>query len=125
MKHKLLREDILPAMASNRKVQRLLNEFMDLLSEYENVEITGPKTQSAPRCQQQAGTMISTLSTTNHMDPDHAATERKGIITVETDQEDPNRLVTCEGNSAAPTTNQVDLDPPVLVQTDLVPQAKE
>lgn len=33
-KHKLLREDILPAMASNRKVQRLLNEFMDLLSEY-------------------------------------------------------------------------------------------
>lgn len=37
-KHKLLREDILPAMASNRKVQRLLNEFMDLLSEYENVD---------------------------------------------------------------------------------------
>lgn len=34
-KHKLLREDILPSMASNRKVQRLLNEFMDLLSEYE------------------------------------------------------------------------------------------
>ncbi|XP_020527302.1 protein HIRA isoform X2 [Amborella trichopoda] len=34
-KHKLLKEDILPAMASNRKVQRLLNEFMDLLSEYE------------------------------------------------------------------------------------------
>ncbi|KAI4373582.1 hypothetical protein MLD38_011695 [Melastoma candidum] len=39
-KHKLLREDILPAMASNRKVQRLLNEFMDLLSEYENADIT-------------------------------------------------------------------------------------
>ncbi|GMH07323.1 hypothetical protein Nepgr_009163 [Nepenthes gracilis] len=37
-KHKLLREDILPAMASNRKVQRLLNEFMDLLSEYKNAE---------------------------------------------------------------------------------------
>lgn len=37
-KHKLLREDILPAMASNRKVQRLLNEFMDLLSEYETSE---------------------------------------------------------------------------------------
>ncbi|CAL5212263.1 unnamed protein product [Lathyrus oleraceus] len=33
-KHKLLIEDILPAMASNRKVQRLLNEFMDLVSEY-------------------------------------------------------------------------------------------
>lgn len=37
-KRKLLREDILPAMASNRKVQRLLNEFMDLLSEYESTE---------------------------------------------------------------------------------------
>ncbi|MBA0609835.1 hypothetical protein Godav_010768 [Gossypium davidsonii] len=37
-KHKLLREDILPAMASNRKVQRLLNEFMDLLSEYASIE---------------------------------------------------------------------------------------
>ncbi|XP_047980951.1 protein HIRA-like isoform X1 [Salvia hispanica] len=37
-KHKLLREDILPAMASNRKVQRLLNEFMDLLSEYATIE---------------------------------------------------------------------------------------
>ncbi|KAG2328023.1 hypothetical protein Bca4012_037061 [Brassica carinata] len=37
-KHKLLRNDILPAMASNRKVQRLLSEFMDLLSEYENTE---------------------------------------------------------------------------------------
>ncbi|PAN32663.1 hypothetical protein PAHAL_5G503000 [Panicum hallii] len=37
-KHELLREDILPSMASNRKVQRLLNEFMDLLSEYEAAE---------------------------------------------------------------------------------------
>ncbi|XP_073221749.1 protein HIRA isoform X2 [Cicer arietinum] len=37
-KHKLLREDILPSMASNRKVQRLLNEFMDLISEYEIVD---------------------------------------------------------------------------------------
>ncbi|KAL2899482.1 Protein HIRA [Bienertia sinuspersici] len=37
-KHKLLREDILPALASNRKVQRLLNEFMDLLSEYGSTE---------------------------------------------------------------------------------------
>lgn len=37
-KHRLLREDILPSMASNRKVQRLLNEFMDILSEYEAAE---------------------------------------------------------------------------------------
>jgi protein HIRA/HIR1 len=53
-KHKLLREDILPLMASNRKVQRLLNEFMDLLSEYEAakskvdpMEVT-PAPQPAP-----------------------------------------------------------------------------
>ena len=42
-KHKFLREDILTAMASNRKVQHLLNEFMDLLSEYEtNTNETKP-----------------------------------------------------------------------------------
>jgi protein HIRA/HIR1 len=34
-KHKLLRETIFPAMASNRKVQRLLSEFMNALSEHE------------------------------------------------------------------------------------------
>lgn len=42
-KHKLLIEDILPAMASNRKVQRLLNEFMDLVSEYEIVDVNHDK----------------------------------------------------------------------------------
>ncbi|XP_043720690.1 protein HIRA isoform X1 [Telopea speciosissima] len=47
-KHKLLREDILPAMASNRKVQRLLNEFTDLLSEYESAEINVDQTNSVP-----------------------------------------------------------------------------
>ncbi|CAA6660695.1 unnamed protein product [Spirodela intermedia] len=58
-KHSLLREDILPAMASNRKVQRLLNEFMDILSEYEPNEVGGapptvgsdklPEVEGAPR----------------------------------------------------------------------------
>ncbi|EPS73840.1 hypothetical protein M569_00903 [Genlisea aurea] len=43
-KHKLLRDDILPAMASNRKVQRLLNEFIDLLSEYELPGMKNPQT---------------------------------------------------------------------------------
>jgi protein HIRA/HIR1 len=54
-KHKLLREDILPSMASNRKVQRLLSEFMDLLSEYEIVDANQnqtnlilPKSSSPP-----------------------------------------------------------------------------
>ncbi|XP_057850963.2 protein HIRA isoform X2 [Cryptomeria japonica] len=44
-KHDLLREDVLPAMASNRKVQRLLNEFVDLLSEYATTE---PNLQTEP-----------------------------------------------------------------------------
>lgn len=47
-KHKLLREDILPAMASNRKVQRLLNEFMDLLSEYETVDANVDQMDTVP-----------------------------------------------------------------------------
>ncbi|CAM0953172.1 unnamed protein product [Alopecurus aequalis] len=53
-KHKLLREDILPSMATNRKVQRLLNEFMDLLTEYEGaaeanvdrMDVTPPPTEA-------------------------------------------------------------------------------
>ncbi|XP_074559804.1 protein HIRA isoform X2 [Curcuma longa] len=48
-KHKLLREDILPAIASNRKVQRLLNEFMDLLTEYETSEIHTDTMDIAPQ----------------------------------------------------------------------------
>ncbi|KAI3844773.1 hypothetical protein MKX03_003417 [Papaver bracteatum] len=44
-KHKVLREDILPAMASNRKVQRLVNEFMDLLSEYGSIETNVDRVQ--------------------------------------------------------------------------------
>jgi len=47
-KHKLLREDVLPSMASNRKVQRLLNEFMDLLSEYEAAEAKADLMDVAP-----------------------------------------------------------------------------
>lgn len=47
-KHKLLREDILPAMASNRKVQRLLNEFINLLSEYETIEISTDQPDPSP-----------------------------------------------------------------------------
>lgn len=47
-KHKLLREDILPSMATNRKVQRLLNEFVDLLSEYEAAETSVDKMDVTP-----------------------------------------------------------------------------
>ncbi|PIA58970.1 hypothetical protein AQUCO_00400080v1 [Aquilegia coerulea] len=47
-KHKLLREDILPAMASNRKVQRLLNEFINLLSEYGTNESSNIQVHPTP-----------------------------------------------------------------------------
>ncbi|XP_010535679.1 PREDICTED: protein HIRA [Tarenaya hassleriana] len=57
-KHKLLRDDILPAMASNRKVQRLLHEFMDLVSEYENSE-TNTETKN-----------LKSSATTDPMDSD-------------------------------------------------------
>ncbi|CAL4958672.1 unnamed protein product [Urochloa decumbens] len=50
-KHKLLKEDILPSMASNRKVQRLLNEFMDLLSEYETADTKADPMDVTPTLQ--------------------------------------------------------------------------
>ncbi|ONM53730.1 homolog of histone chaperone HIRA [Zea mays] len=53
-KHQLLREDILPSMASNRKVQRLLNEFMDLLSEYEAAKSKVDPMDITPALPQQA-----------------------------------------------------------------------
>lgn len=63
-KHKLLIEDILPAMASNRKVQRLLNEFMDLVSEYEIADTNQdqrnpvlPKTSSHVTNQTESGSL--------------------------------------------------------------------
>uniref|UniRef100_A0ACD5XVR1 Uncharacterized protein n=1 Tax=Avena sativa TaxID=4498 RepID=A0ACD5XVR1_AVESA len=73
-KHKLLREDILPSMATNRKVQRLLNEFMDLLSEYESaaeanidkMDVTLPPTETK-----------DTASNVDKMDVAPPATEAK------------------------------------------------
>ncbi|KAJ7568686.1 hypothetical protein O6H91_01G044100 [Diphasiastrum complanatum] len=41
-KHDLLRSEVLPAMASNRAVQRLLNEFIDLLSEFDARQPNSP-----------------------------------------------------------------------------------
>ncbi|XP_057955872.1 protein HIRA isoform X2 [Malania oleifera] len=68
-KHKLLREDILPAMASNRKVQRLLNEFMDLLSEYECIETNlDNKTDPPPSSRPATDQMDSNLPATDQKD---------------------------------------------------------
>lgn len=92
-KHKLLREDILPAMASNRKVQRLLNEFMDLLSEYEindttNSDSKGPvqptiTVQTTESTDQQE----PTARPLDQMEPNPRATDQTNPIPPETDQE--------------------------------------
>ncbi|KAK1263511.1 Protein HIRA [Acorus gramineus] len=67
-KHKLLREDILPAMASNRKVQRLLNEFMDVLSEYENTDVNVEPVEQIPptnECETEARPVAPALASEN------------------------------------------------------------
>ncbi|CAA7047212.1 unnamed protein product [Microthlaspi erraticum] len=94
-KHKLLRNDILPAMASNRKVQRLLSEFMDLLSEYENTEPADPGPKgSAPTID--CGGVPSSL---DQMDSDPVAVTAITPLTIE--NEKPVSL----GNSAALETS--------------------
>ncbi|XP_022755966.1 protein HIRA-like isoform X2 [Durio zibethinus] len=108
-KHKLLREDILPAMASNRKVQRLLNEFMDLLSEYESVENNleqknpSPPTTSQPTIDpldsipSAAGQTYSAL----------LATDKKKNPSLGMDQMDYAPSVTDELNLGTLSTDQV------------------
>lgn len=68
-KHKLLREDILPAMASNRKVQRLLNEFMDLLSEYKSNEMNLDQVDPVPPTTQQTDSTLRTKDQVNPTQP--------------------------------------------------------
>nr|CAD1838553.1 unnamed protein product [Ananas comosus var. bracteatus] len=71
-KHTLLREDVLPAMATNRKVQRLLNEFMDLLPEYEAagrdpdpMDVVPPLSTAATTCSYQLVWVAFLLSLKN------------------------------------------------------------
>lgn len=107
-KHKLLQEDILPAMASNRKVQRLLNEFMDLLSEYQIPETKNP---ALP---------ISSLPVTDKIDstPVPPATDKMDCTPMATDEADLARLATDE------ITKQVNLVLPASDQVILVPMGK-
>ncbi|KAF5772763.1 putative transcription factor WD40-like family [Helianthus annuus] len=118
-KHKLLREDILPAMASNRKVQRLLNEFMDLLSEYKtaNPNLEPPATTSntitPPPATDQTAAKPSATNETTTAPPvvnDVAQTES---ATQPMDEEQP-------GNHP-PKSDQMDVDPPSTNKTDPVP----
>ncbi|KAK6936200.1 TUP1-like enhancer of split [Dillenia turbinata] len=115
-KHKLLREDILPAMASNRKVQRLLNEFMDLLSEYENSE-TMDQIPSAPVADKMDAAVLAADQMDTSAPP---ARVQMGTSPVETDQaslsllhKDENKNVPSapvEAACAQQSINQVSLD---------------
>lgn len=122
-KHKLLREDILPAMASNRKVQRLLNEFMDLLSEYETVETNVDKKDPAPPLPADTPASVTDPMDTAPMPPaidqmDITPTPSKDNdknepVPIATDQE--NTTVKPMGDQANPsqvppsTTNEVNM----------------
>eukprot|EP00257_Ricinus_communis_P018816 XP_015577629.1 protein HIRA [Ricinus communis] len=129
-KHKLLREDILPAMASNRKVQRLLNEFMDLLSEYESAETNiDQNIPMQPTTSQPAS---------NPMDLDQSAIDQKNTArpareqinsaTQETDHKGTAHITTNEASNDPLATDQVESGPVLTDQiipdspaTDTVP----
>ncbi|WRX32117.1 WD40 repeat - like 10 [Theobroma cacao] len=112
-KHKLLREDILPAMASNRKVQRLLNEFMDLLSEYGSVENNlDKKNQSLPTTSQPVVYLMdSTPSEAGQTNSAMLATDKKENPSLGTDQMDCAPSLTDQVNSGTPSTDQVNEAP--------------
>ncbi|XP_022752579.1 protein HIRA-like isoform X2 [Durio zibethinus] len=107
-KHKLLREDVLPAMASNRKVQRLLNEFMDLLSEYGSVENNlDQKNPSPPTTSQpEIDLMDSNPSATGQTDSSLPATDKKENHSLGMDQKDSASLITDQVNLGIQSTDQ-------------------
>lgn len=124
-KHKLLREDILPAMASNRKVQRLLNEFMDLISEYESAEInieTKTHTSPTPAHSSPADPMDSAPSGTHEIDSVPVATDQTKPVPPSTDQKDSSQLATDRENSAPPANYKVNSDPPKIILVSHTPQ---
>ncbi|KAJ6985896.1 hypothetical protein NC653_023735 [Populus alba x Populus x berolinensis] len=115
-KHKLLREDILPAMASNRKVQRLLNEFMDLLSEYGSVE-TNQKTPVLRTTSQQATSQMNCdPPVTEQMDTAPQAIDHTNAAQPAKDHEDPTPIITDEADHIPLAIDEVDLCPMVTDQ---------
>ncbi|KAK7272214.1 hypothetical protein RJT34_28687 [Clitoria ternatea] len=128
-KHKLLREDILPSMASNRKVQRLLNEFMDILSEYDIVDAN----------QEQRNPTLPKPSSpaTNPIESSSLATERKNTTTAppKLDQkysdhavisaEDNAQLEKNKTNFPPALTNEASSDTPMTDQANQDAQDKE
>ncbi|KAJ7947971.1 Protein HIRA [Quillaja saponaria] len=125
-KHKLLREDILPAMASNRKVQRLLNEFMDLLSEYESAEpnqdkrnpgipaVCPPTTNQMDSGPEAADEIDTAPTERNQKDSDHAL-----------DRKDPVQQAKNQASFTPPVVEQASSDPSLTDQVQQIPQATD
>ncbi|XP_019178834.1 PREDICTED: protein HIRA isoform X1 [Ipomoea nil] len=125
-KHKLLREDILPAMASNRKVQRLLNEFMELLSEYDLSE-TNPGQNTVPTADKMdtdlpgaENNKPSSAAVTNQenaeIPPPAAAAADQMDIALETahpvTEPVDSAIQETTNEEAIPQSNKMNLDPP-------------
>ncbi|XP_071711114.1 protein HIRA-like isoform X2 [Rutidosis leptorrhynchoides] len=109
-KHKLLREDILPAMASNRKVQRLLNEFMDLLSEY-NTSTPNPDPPAA-----NTSNMITEPPETDQA-PSTTEPQQATNVVVQTDSVSQQM----DKEQHPPRSDQMDVDPPGTNKSEPVP----
>lgn len=116
-KHKLLREDILPAMASNRKVQRLLNEFMDLLSEYGSSETNqDPKHPNQPKTALPAADQVDLASLT---------AEQTNSTPQATDQMDLSQLASVQVDSSSAATDKGKSDPSTTDQKAQAPRAED
>ncbi|KAL2536132.1 histone chaperone HIRA [Forsythia ovata] len=137
-KHKLLREDILPAMASNRKVQRLLNEFMDLLSDYEITEtnleqknllhttaVAATETDDMDSALPAIDKRISDSTVTNQMDSAQQAIDSSELTMKKPDQTDPSVPVNSGIDASLHGTNQVESMLPMPEQMNLDPLASE
>ncbi|KAL2511099.1 histone chaperone HIRA [Abeliophyllum distichum] len=137
-KHKLLREDILPAMASNRKVQRLLNEFMDLLSDYEITETNleqknllhttaaaATETDDMDSALPATDKRISDSTVTNQMDSAQQAIDPSEPTMKKTNQTDPTVPVNSGIDTSLQGTNQVESMLPMPEQMNLDPPASE
>ncbi|KAL3828556.1 hypothetical protein ACJIZ3_017358 [Penstemon smallii] len=145
-KHKLLREDILPAMASNRKVQRLLNEFMDLLSEYETPTVTNFKQTNLPLAAETDKMDSDPPPTTDKLNSDSTvvanqanSVEPSSIDAIfrslpNNDEMDTEPTIPSEKDSVlgdsnqvqneAPSSEQMELDPPASDQMDTASKEK-
>ncbi|CAA2966139.1 HIRA isoform X1 [Olea europaea subsp. europaea] len=108
-KRKLLREDILPAMASNRKVQRLLNEFMDLLSDYEITETNLEQKNLVPTTAAAAtDEMNSALPAIDSRISDSTVTNQMDSVQQAIDPSDPTMKKTDQMDTTVPVKGEIE-----------------